>query len=148
VSSLPASIASIQLQPPNGFSVLVFGFLSLDRIEPFHQHFSLRNYTLQYPFAVQERVPNMLLVALSCLAPAIFIALYTLVIDGLFSQKVNGIKRKYTLKERLWELNCGLLGLALAISMQYVIVGELRPPRAFSNADRAFRKPQERNWQT
>jgi diacylglycerol diphosphate phosphatase/phosphatidate phosphatase len=109
--------------------VLIIAFLSLDRIEPFHQQFSLRDYTLQYTFAVKERVPNMLLVAVACLAPAIFIVFYTLVIDGIFSHKVNGSKRKYTMKERLWELNCGLLGLALAISMQYVMVGPYHPLR-------------------
>jgi diacylglycerol diphosphate phosphatase/phosphatidate phosphatase len=47
-------------------------------------------------------------------------------VDGIFSHKVDGRKRKYSLKERLWELNCGLLGLALSIGLQYVIVGSLK----------------------
>ncbi|KAF2664257.1 PAP2-domain-containing protein [Microthyrium microscopicum] len=106
--------------------VLLAGFLALDAIEPYHQEFSLRNYTLQYKYAVHERVPNLLLVVIACLAPAGIIVLWTLVVDGIFSHKVHGQKRKYTFKERLWELNCGLLGLALSIGLQYVIVGSLK----------------------
>jgi diacylglycerol diphosphate phosphatase / phosphatidate phosphatase len=62
-------------------------------------------------------------------------AIYTLIIDGLFAHKIMGEKRKHALKGRIWELNCGILGLALAISLQYVIVGmscsSLRPRNTF-----------------
>jgi diacylglycerol diphosphate phosphatase/phosphatidate phosphatase len=67
------------------------------------------------------------LVAIAVLSPAVVITLYTLVVDGLFSHKVGGRKRKYTWSERLWELNCGMLGLGLAITLQYVIVGMFGP---------------------
>src|ERR1700712_1387863 len=107
------------------FRLLLGGFLALDAIEPFHQQFSLRNYTLQYRFAVQERVTNLSLVIIAVACPAAIIGIYTLVIDGIFSHKVSGRKRKYTWKERLWELNCGLLGLGLTICLQYVIVGRV-----------------------
>jgi diacylglycerol diphosphate phosphatase / phosphatidate phosphatase len=107
----------------NRSSILISGFLALDKIEPYHQQFSLRNYTLQYKYAIHERVPNSALVAIAVVAPVAIICFYTLVIDGIFSHRVNGQKRKHSMKERLWELNCGLLGLGLAISMQYVIVG-------------------------
>jgi diacylglycerol diphosphate phosphatase/phosphatidate phosphatase len=97
--------------------------LALDAVEPHHQEFSLRNYTLQYKFAIHERVPNLALVAIAVVSPAVIICGYTLVIDGIFSHNVDGQKKKHTRKERLWELNCGLLGLGLCISLQYVIVG-------------------------
>jgi diacylglycerol diphosphate phosphatase/phosphatidate phosphatase len=99
----------------------------MDAIEPYHQQFSLRNYTLQYTYAVKERIPNIPLAIISVVCPLIIITFWTLVIDGIFSHKINGRKRKYTLKDRLWELNCGLLGLGLSISLQYVIVGSSRP---------------------
>ena len=103
--------------------VLLAAFLALDAVEPYHQQFSLQNYTLHYKFAVQERVPNAALVAIAVAAPAGIICIWTLVVDGLFSHKVDGRSRKYTMRDRLWELNCGILGLGLTITMQYVIVG-------------------------
>jgi membrane-associated phospholipid phosphatase len=110
----------------NGSRVLLAGFLALDAIEPYHQQFSLRNYTLQYTYAVHERVPNLALFLIAVISPAVIITIYTLVVDGIFSHQISGRKRKYTWKERLWELNCGILGLGLAISLQYVIVASLK----------------------
>ncbi|KAI9834404.1 MAG: hypothetical protein M1819_003015 [Sarea resinae] len=105
----------------------------LDTIEPFHQPFSLRNYTLQYPYAVHERVSTPLLIVISIAAPIIIIAVYTLLIDGLFSShrvsSSNDRGRtlgKYRLKDRLWELNCGVLGLLLSSGAAYVITGALK----------------------
>jgi len=113
------------------YRVLIGGFYALDAVEPFHQHFSLQNYTLHYPFAKKERVPVPLLVVIAVLGPAAVIAVYTLVIDGLFSHQAptasTGRRRKlggrYRLKDRLWELNCGILGLGLAVAASFVITG-------------------------
>ncbi|KAL8997923.1 MAG: hypothetical protein Q9169_002916 [Polycauliona sp. 2 TL-2023] len=112
---------------------LLFAFYVLDSVEPYHQHFSLRNYTLQYPFAEHERVPVPLLFVLNSLAPAIIIALYALLIDGLFSRHKNTAPRdghrtmgKYRFKDRLWELNCGILGLLLSQGAAFVITGALK----------------------
>ncbi|KAL8872505.1 MAG: hypothetical protein Q9174_001876 [Haloplaca sp. 1 TL-2023] len=114
-------------------SVLLVAFYILDSVEPYHQHFSLRNYTLQYPFAVRERVPIPLLFVLNSLLPAIIIAIYALVIDGLFSHQKQPTARdghrtlgKYRLKDRLWELNCGILGLLLSQGAAFVITGALK----------------------
>jgi diacylglycerol diphosphate phosphatase/phosphatidate phosphatase len=104
---------------------LIVGFYALDAVEPFHQRFSLRNYTLRYPYAVHERVPIPLALAIAGVAPAVIIAIYTLVIDGLFSHQAGG-RKKYTLKSRLWELNCGILGLLLGIGASFVITGALK----------------------
>ncbi|KNG47478.1 lipid phosphate phosphatase 1 [Stemphylium lycopersici] len=115
--------------------VLLITFAIVDKIPPFHQHFALENYTLHYPFAEHERVPVPWLCVYVILAPAAIIALYTMVIDGLFSHQTtmpadrSGIKRlsgRYRFKDRLWELNCGILGLGLSIGAAFTITGALK----------------------
>ncbi|KAK8195341.1 phosphatidic acid phosphatase type 2/haloperoxidase [Phyllosticta capitalensis] len=114
--------------------VFVAGFYALDSVEPYHQHFSLRNYTLQYPYAVHERVPVFDLVIIAVVAPAIVIAIYTLLIDGLFSNqpaattssKRRKLSGKYRMKDRLWELNCGVLGLLLSVGAAFTVTGTLK----------------------
>jgi diacylglycerol diphosphate phosphatase/phosphatidate phosphatase len=64
-------------------------------------------------------VPALLIIC--CAAPAGIIAVYTLVIDGIFSN--SGGRKKYPFKKRLWELNCGILGLMLAVGASFVITG-------------------------
>ncbi|EGE01572.1 PAP2 domain-containing protein [Trichophyton equinum CBS 127.97] len=64
---------------------LIIGFFILDRVEPFHQPFALQNYTLHYPYAVNERVPIPLALAISGGFPVLVIVVYTIVLDGLFS---------------------------------------------------------------
>lgn len=118
----------------DGHSFLIIAFYALDAVEPFHQRFSLNNYTLQYPYAEHERVPIWMLVAVAVLCPAAVIAVYTLVIDGLFSHQQpsgsSGRRRpltgSYRLKDRLWELNCGILGLLLSVGAAFVITGALK----------------------
>ncbi|KAL0255084.1 hypothetical protein SLS55_009612 [Diplodia seriata] len=114
--------------------VLIIAFYALDSVEPHHQEFSLRNYTLQYKYAVHERVPVFDLCIIAVLAPALIIAFYTLVIDGLFStskgQAGSAGRRKllgkYRMKDRLWELNCGVLGLMLSVGAAFTITGSLK----------------------
>jgi diacylglycerol diphosphate phosphatase / phosphatidate phosphatase len=58
------------------------------------------------------------------------IAIYTLVLDGIFShhRKQTGASwtNVYRLKDRLWELNCGILGILLAEGAAFVITGSLK----------------------
>ncbi|MCJ1478024.1 hypothetical protein MMC13_006699 [Lambiella insularis] len=120
------------------YFIIVLGcivFAALDAVEPFNQHFSLQNYTLQYPYAVHERVPVGLLYFVAIACPVIIIAFYTIVIDGIFSNHRHNVTastgrksmgRKYKLKHRLWELNCGILGLLLSLGAAYVITGTLK----------------------
>ncbi|PYH40511.1 phosphatase PAP2 family protein [Aspergillus saccharolyticus JOP 1030-1] len=112
----------------------IAGFYVLDSIEPYHQHFSLRNISIQYPYAVHERVTIQEALCISGVAPLLIIAVYTLFIDGLFSHNkpqdpVSG-KRKfngpYRWKDRLWELNCGVLGLLLSQGLTFVITQVLK----------------------
>ena len=113
-------------------SALIVVFYALDAIEPFHQHFALQNYTLQYPFAVKERVSIGLALAISTIFPAIIIAIYTLVIDGIFSHHkpsastLRSRRQVYSFGDRLWELNCGILGLLLSEGAAFVITSALK----------------------
>lgn len=115
-------------------SAFAIGFYILDRIEPYHQHFSLDNKSLQYPYAVHERVTIQEALLISIVSPIVIIAVYTLLIDGLFSHHKpasdNTGRRKltgpYRLKDRLWELNCGILGLLLSQGLAFVITQTLK----------------------
>ncbi|KAL4922550.1 phosphatidic acid phosphatase type 2/haloperoxidase [Aspergillus aurantiobrunneus] len=112
---------------------LVVGFYILDRIEPYHQRFSLSNISLQYPYADPERISIAAAVACSGGGPLAIILIYTLFVDGLFSHikpvKSTG-KRKFTgpyrFKDRLWEFNCGFLGLVLSQALCFVITQALK----------------------
>lgn len=104
--------------------ILFIIFWAIDAVEPYHQHFSLQNYTLQYPYATRERVSVGLLFFLVVIIPIGVIALYTLVLDGIFSHR--GSRGGYSFKDKLWELNCGVLGLLLASGTAFVITGALK----------------------
>ncbi|KAJ6138193.1 Phosphatidic acid phosphatase type 2/haloperoxidase [Penicillium samsonianum] len=112
----------------------VAGFAILNTIEPFHQHFSLNNISIQYPYAVHERIPMTYALCISGAFPLALIIIYTLFIDGLFShnkpQDAASGKRKlrgpHRWKDRLWELNCGILGLLLAQGLAFVITQALK----------------------
>lgn len=115
--------------------VLILAFTIIDKVEPFHQPWSMKNYTLHYPYAVHERIPVPQLVVIVVGGPAVIIGIYTLVIDGLFSHQGpvtygGGRGRKllgrYRLKDRLWELNCGILGLMLSVCAAFTITGALK----------------------
>ena len=80
---------------------------------------------------MHERVPAAWCYVIVVMCPAAIICFWTLVIDGLFSHSEvsanEGSGRRigrYRLKDRLWELNCGILGLALSEGTAFVITGE------------------------
>ncbi|KAI5306422.1 hypothetical protein KEM56_000984 [Ascosphaera pollenicola] len=110
-----------------GFAI---GFFVIGNIEPYHQHFSLNNISLQYPYATKERVPIWFAVVLSIGVPLVIIAIYTFFIDGLFSNSKQAARSnamgRYTIGERTWQFNCGLLGLLLAQSSAFIITNALK----------------------
>ncbi|KAL5401252.1 hypothetical protein PMIN06_000583 [Paraphaeosphaeria minitans] len=115
--------------------VLLAVFMIVDKIEPFHQPFALENWTLHYPFAKHERVTVTMAAVYAVGFPIVIITFYTMVIDGIFSHQTplptarGGLKRltgRYRLKDRLWELNCGLLGLMLSVGAAFTITGALK----------------------
>lgn len=97
-------------------------------VTPFAQPFSLNNASLQYPYADPERIPIWMALVISGFFPGITIAVYTLFLDGLFShhRRTTRTRSKYTFWDRLWELNCGWLGLLLAQGSAFVITGSLK----------------------
>ena len=75
-----------------------------------------------------------LALCLAGLVPLLVIAVYTLFIDGLFSHnkptKTSTGKRKHTgpyrWRDRLWEFNCGFLGLLLSQGLAFVLTQALK----------------------
>lgn len=110
--------------------VLFVLFAFIDRAEPFHQPFSLTNITLQYPMAQKERVSTGLLVIVAVLIPAALIAIFAILIDPIISKmeyKRHGTGTgNHSFMDRLWELNCGILGLLLAEGATFVITQALK----------------------
>ncbi|EXJ96261.1 hypothetical protein A1O1_01387 [Capronia coronata CBS 617.96] len=109
--------------------VLAIIYAALDKlVTPFSQHFSLNNISIQYPYAVHERIPIHIALLISGAFPAAVILVYTLFIDGFFShhRRTTHTRCKYTIGDRLWELNCGWLGLLLAQGAAFVITGTLK----------------------
>lgn len=109
------------------FRILAIIYAALDKlITPFSQRFSLNDITIQYPYAFKERIPIAEALAISFGFPLVVIAIYTLVVDGVFSHRKVAGRAPYTFKERLWELNCGILGLLLAQGAAFCITGTLK----------------------
>lgn len=116
--------------------VFILAFSALDKAEPYHQRFSLNNLSLQYPYADPERIPAWVAAVIVCGFPILVIIFWTLFIDGIFSHsKVassrrqlygKGRRAKYTMQERLWEMNCGILGLGLSVAAAVTITGALK----------------------
>lgn len=77
-----------------------------------------------------KRVSIALALAISELGPILVIALYTLVIDGLFAhrRKIEGYKSVSEFKDRLWEVNCTILSLSLLLAQgaAFVITGTMK----------------------
>lgn len=58
-----------------------------------------------------------------------------MILDGLYSHhKPAGVRRRtlagtdgvWTLSDRLWEMNCGILGLGLSVAGAIVVTGALK----------------------
>lgn len=109
--------------------MLAIAYAFLDKFSlPFAQPFSTRNASLAYPIADPERISITMCMVYSCAGPAVIIAVYTLFLDGTFSHSKKSVSRaqRYTWGDRLWELNCGILGLFLAQGTAFVITGSLK----------------------
>lgn len=81
-----------------------------------------------------------------------------MVVDGIFSHQTpmpannRGLRRlagRYRLKDRLWELNCGILGLGLSVMLAFTITG-MRSGRSdgIHVSDAVYRSFEECDWQT
>lgn len=106
---------------------------------------------------MHERVPAGVCYVIVVMIPAAIICFWTLIIDGLFAHSQptdsEGTGRRlgrYRLVDRLWELNCGILGLALSEGTAFVITGELIQHGdlwGHQSAHKYYRSPQEHRRQ-
>ncbi|KAK9374256.1 phosphatidic acid phosphatase type 2/haloperoxidase [Lipomyces chichibuensis] len=96
--------------------IAIWGYMST--LPPNFSRFALTDITLQYPIANPETVSYPLACILCIAVPAGIVTFWSLVVD-LF-------RYRGTLRSRLWELNCGILGLALSITMTIVITTTLK----------------------
>ncbi|KAI8875110.1 acid phosphatase/Vanadium-dependent haloperoxidase, partial [Backusella circina FSU 941] len=89
--------------------VLVFAmlaiFLAIDTVPPFHREFSINDTTLMHEYKVHETVPMWLAAIIAIVIPIIIIACFSL-----------GYRRSW------YDFHCGILGLALVISMVAMVV--------------------------
>ncbi|KAK9235220.1 phosphatidic acid phosphatase type 2/haloperoxidase [Lipomyces kononenkoae] len=96
--------------------IAIWGYIST--LPPNFSRFSLTDITLQYPIATPETISYPLACILSIVLPAGIVALWSIFID-LF-------RYRSSFRTRLWELNCGILGLALSITLTLVITTSLK----------------------
>lgn len=112
----------------------IISFSALDMAEPFKQRFSLNNESLQYPYASPERISAAWAGVISCVFPILCIVVWTLFVDGLYShhkplatrRRILGGGGAWTMADRLWEMNCGVLGLGMSVAGSIVVTGALK----------------------
>ncbi|KAJ8100756.1 phosphatidic acid phosphatase type 2/haloperoxidase [Lipomyces tetrasporus] len=98
--------------------VLIAIWAYISSLPPNLSRFSLTDISLQYPVAVPETISYPLACVLCIAVPAAIIVVWALAIDFF--------RYRSPLRTRLWELNCGILGLALSITMTVVITTSLK----------------------
>ncbi|GJJ76167.1 diacylglycerol diphosphate phosphatase / phosphatidate phosphatase [Entomortierella parvispora] len=108
--------------------LVLIAFSAIDQIEPFHRQFSVKDTTIQHPFAKKETVPVWLLLILAFVLPLTFVG-----VIAVFQ------RRSYT------DLHNGFLGLFLTQALVLIVtdsikiaVGRTRPDfldRCFSLYD-------------
>jgi hypothetical protein len=128
---LPTSL--LHRSPPlTSCRLLILGFSALDLAEPFHQRFSLNNESLQYPFADPERITAAWAGVIACLFPLVVIIFWTMLIDGMYSHRKPPSNRSrimsgpWQISDRLWEMNCGILGLGLSVAGAICVTNALK----------------------
>ena len=85
---------------------------------PRFQEFSLYDISLQYSYVGNETVSSPVLGVIAVIIPICIISIFAVGFD-LY-------KYHTSLKTRLWELNCGLLGLALSIMLTLLITASIK----------------------
>ncbi|KAI9279261.1 phosphatidic acid phosphatase type 2/haloperoxidase [Sporodiniella umbellata] len=92
--------------------MMMIVFFAIDRIQPFHRHFSLNDTSIMFPYAEQERVPVWLLLIVCIVIPILMIIVISL--SGL------GYRRSWH------DLHAGILGLCLGLSMTIMFTDVLK----------------------
>ncbi|KAF9571645.1 hypothetical protein EC968_000313 [Mortierella alpina] len=89
--------------------IVLVAFSLIDQIEPFHRQFSVRDTTIQHPFAKKETIPDWLLLLLAFVLPMSVIG-----IIAIFQ------RRSYT------DLHNGFLGLFLAQALVLIVTDSVK----------------------
>ncbi|KAG0208016.1 hypothetical protein BGX28_000904 [Mortierella sp. GBA30] len=93
-----------------GLVIVVLALFSfIDTLEPFHRQFSVKDVTIQHPFAKKETVPIWMALVLAFILPGVIIACI-----ALFK------RRSYT------DLHNGLLGLFLAEALVLIVTDSVK----------------------
>lgn len=104
---------------PDWIVSIVLGLLFwyLGRIQGFRRHFSLTDTSIQYPYAVHERIPTLGLVFIAGVAPAVLVPVVSLLTE-----------------RTVMDLHSGWLGLLISVTItgsvtniSKVVVGRPRP---------------------
>lgn len=92
---------------------------ALSFVEPYHRPFSLLNLEISNPY-IHESISTSTLVLVSLAAPALLIAIITLVfVPGSHVRRVS--TRTQVAKLKLWELEKGLAGLCLSLAVAFFV---------------------------
>lgn len=102
-------------------SVIAFG--ALDKADPHHQPFSLKDINIQYPYAIDERVSAAQAGIIAVLFPLVVLVIWSFTAEGRIPLPE---KRRLRLNERLWELNLSVLSLGLSVGIALVATDALK----------------------
>lgn len=92
---------------------------ALSVVSPRHRPFSLLNQEISFPY-VQESVPIWILGVACFGAPAVLIAIITLIfVPGAQARRMGS--RAQTIRLKLWELEKGLAGLCLSQAVAFFV---------------------------
>ncbi|KAI8347483.1 phosphatidic acid phosphatase type 2/haloperoxidase, partial [Mortierella sp. GBAus27b] len=89
--------------------IVLAAFSAIDQLEPFHRQFSVKDITIQHPFAKEETVPVWLLLVLAFIFPM-----------GIIGTIAIFQRRSYT------DLHNGFLGLFLAQSLVLIVTDSVK----------------------
>ncbi|GJJ67880.1 diacylglycerol diphosphate phosphatase / phosphatidate phosphatase [Entomortierella parvispora] len=89
--------------------VVLAAFTYIDSLEPFHRQFSVKDVTIQHPFAKKETVPIWLALVLAFILPGIIVGCISIL-----------QRRSYT------DLHNGLLGLFLAQALVLIVTDSIK----------------------
>ncbi|KAF9353252.1 hypothetical protein BGX26_008977, partial [Mortierella sp. AD094] len=89
--------------------IVLAAFSYVDTLEPYHRQFSVKDTTIQHPFAKKETVPVWLALVLAFILPGIIIGCIAMI-----------RKRSYT------DLHNGLLGLFLAEALVLIVTDSIK----------------------
>lgn len=98
---------------------------AISNITPNMRPFSPVDQNISYPFTRHEKVPNLLLLAVAVLAPAVIIFLICLffVPGPTVDRRTPRIK---IWRRKLWEWNTGWLGLALGLATAFLVTNGMK----------------------